>query len=212
MDNNVENNINSEFNGLTAAEVNARIEAGKINIADDSSDRTTGKIIRDNLLTYFNLIFLVITVLLCIAGAFRDLTFLPIIIGNILIGIVQELRAKKTLDKMKILNAGHAVVIREGKRQKVTAEELVIDDLVWLSSGDAICADSVVVSGEITVNESMLTGEADGIVKKENEELLSGSFVVSGEGYARLTRVGNDSYISKLTNEAKALKKAKSRK
>lgn len=148
-----------------------------------------------------------ITVLLCIAGAFRDLTFLPIIIGNILIGIVQELRAKKTLDKMKILNAGHAVVIREGKRQKVTAEELVIDDLVWLSSGDAICADSVVVSGEITVNESMLTGEADGIVKKENEELLSGSFVVSGEGYARLTRVGNDSYISKLTNEAKALKK-----
>ena len=207
MDNNVENNINSEFNGLTAAEVNARIEAGKINIADDSSDRTTGKIIRDNLLTYFNLIFLVITVLLCIAGAFRDLTFLPIIIGNILIGIVQELRAKKTLDKMKILNAGHAVVIREGKRQKVTAEELVIDDLVWLSSGDAICADSVVVSGEITVNESMLTGEADGIVKKENEELLSGSFVVSGEGYARLTRVGNDSYISKLTDEAKALKK-----
>lgn len=207
MDNNVENNINSEFNGLTAAEVNARIEAGKINIADDSSDRTTGKIIRDNLLTYFNLIFLVITVLLCIAGAFRDLTFLPIIIGNILIGIVQELRAKKTLGKMKILNAGHAVVIREGKRQKVTAEELVIDDLVWLSSGDAICADSVVVSGEITVNESMLTGEADGIVKKENEELLSGSFVVSGEGYARLTRVGNDSYISKLTNEAKALKK-----
>lgn len=207
MDNNVENNINSEFNGLTATEVNARIEAGKINIADDSSDRTTGKIIRDNLLTYFNLIFLVITVLLCIAGAFRDLTFLPIIIGNILIGIVQELRAKKTLDKMKILNAGHAVVIREGKRQKVTAEELVIDDLVWLSSGDAICADSVVVSGEITVNESMLTGEADGIVKKENKELLSGSFVVSGEGYARLTRVGNDSYISKLTNEAKALKK-----
>lgn len=207
MDNKVENNINSEFNGLTAAEVNARIEVGKINIADDSSDRTTGKIIRDNLLTYFNLIFLVITVLLCIAGAFRDLTFLPIIIGNILIGIVQELRAKKTLDKMKILNAGHAVVIREGKRQKVTAEELVIDDLVWLSSGDAICADSVVVSGEITVNESMLTGEADGIVKKENEELLSGSFVVSGEGYARLTRVGNDSYISKLTNEAKALKK-----
>ena len=207
MDNKVENNINSEFNGLTAAEVNARIEAGKINIADDSSDRTTGKIIRDNLFTYFNLIFLVITVLLCIAGAFRDLTFLPIIIGNILIGIVQELRAKKTLDKMKILNAGHAVVIREGKRQKVTAEELVIDDLVWLSSGDAICADSVVVSGEITVNESMLTGEADGIVKKENEELLSGSFVVSGEGYARLTRVGNDSYISKLTNEAKALKK-----
>lgn len=207
MDNNVVNNINSEFNGLTAAEVNARIEAGKINIADDSSDRTTGKIIRDNLLTYFNLIFLVITILLCIAGAFRDLTFLPIIIGNILIGIVQELRAKKTLDKMKILNAGHAVVIREGKRQKVTAEELVIDDLVWLSSGDAIYADSVVVSGEITVNESMLTGEADGIVKKENEELLSGSFVVSGEGYARLTRVGNDSYISKLTNEAKALKK-----
>lgn len=207
MDNNVGNNINSEFNGLTSAEVNARIEAGKINVADDSSDRTTGKIIRDNLFTYFNLIFLVITVLLCIAGAFRDLTFLPIILGNILIGIVQELRAKKTLDKMKILNAGHAVVIRDGKRQKVTAEELVIDDLVWLSSGDSICADAVVISGEITVNESMLTGEADGIVKKENEELLSGSFVVSGEGYARLTRVGNDSYISKLTNEAKALKK-----
>ena len=94
MDNNVENNINSEFNGLTAAEVNARIEAGKINIADDSSDRTTGKIIRDNLLTYFNLIFLVITILLIMVGSFRNLTFLPIIIGNTVIGIVQEILSK----------------------------------------------------------------------------------------------------------------------
>ena len=195
------------LNGLTSQEVTARVSQGKVNIADDSSDRTTGKIIRENLLTYFNLIFLVITILLCIAGSFRDLTFLPIIIGNILIGIIQELRAKKTLDKMKLLNAGHTTVIRDGTKKRVTAEELVEDDVVWMSSGDAICADSVVISGEITVNESMLTGESDGIVKNEGDELLSGSFVVSGEGYAKLTKVGNDSYISKLANEAKAMKK-----
>lgn len=203
----MDNNIKVSLDGLTTEEVNSRIEAGKVNIPDDSSDRTIGKIIRENLLTYFNLIFLVITVLLCIAGAFKDLTFLPIILGNILIGIIQEVRAKKVIDKMKILNASHATVVRNGERSKVTSEELVLDDVIWLSSGDSICADAEVISGEITVNESMLTGEADGIVKNEGDELFSGSFVVSGEGYAVLRKVGNDSYISKLTNEAKAMKK-----
>lgn len=203
----MDNEIKINLDGLSTEEVKHRIELGQVNISDDASDRTVGKIIRDNLLTYFNLIFLVITVLLCIAGAFKDLTFLPIIIGNILIGIIQEVRAKKVIDKMKILNASHTMVVRDGDKSKVTAEELVLDDVVWLSSGDSICADAEVISGELTVNESMLTGEADGIVKNVGDELFSGSFVVSGEGYAVLRKVGNDSYISKLTNEAKSMKK-----
>ena len=196
MDNNVENNINSEFNGLTAAEVNARIEAGKINIADDSSDRTTGKIIRDNLLTYFNLIFLVITILLIMVGSFRNLTFLPIIIGNTVIGIVQEIRAKKTLEKMSLLNAPHADVIRNGSVKQISMDELVKDDVILLTAGKQICADAVVISGNIQVNESLLTGEADEVEKTEGSTLMSGSFVVSGECYARLEKVGNESYIS----------------
>lgn len=196
-----------EYQGLSDEEVKARIANGQVNIADSSSDKTIAGIIRSNLFTFFNLIFLVLTVLLCIARSFKDLTFLPIILGNVVIGIVQEIRAKKIVDQMKFLNATHTVAIRNGKRVKLTSEELVLDDIVWLSSGDSICADAKVLSGEITVNESMLTGEADGIVKTRDDGLFSGSFVVSGEGYAVLEKVGNDSYISKLTNEAKKLKR-----
>lgn len=191
--------------GLTSAEVNERINKGLVNQADTSTEKSTKEIVLSNTLTYFNLIFLVITVLLCLVGSFRNLTFLPIVIGNMLIGIFQEIRAKKTLDKMNILNAPHAVVVRDGYEQQILSEELVQDDVIILSAGDQICADAVVIDGTVQVNESLLTGEADEVEKNCDSELLSGSFVVSGQCYARLVKVGNESYISKLTREAKSM-------
>lgn len=197
--------VHSTIKGLTKEEVAKRVEQGLVNQTDISTDKTTKEIILSNTLTYFNLIFLVITVLLILVGSFRNLTFLPIIIGNTLIGIVQEIRAKRTLEKMSILNAPHADVIRDGKLQQIMSEELVKDDVILLTAGKQICADAVVIEGNVQVNESLLTGEADEVEKTSGSPLLSGSFVVSGQCYARLEKVGNESYISKLSMEAKAM-------
>lgn len=191
--------------GLTDEEVRQRVEEGLTNRADISTDKTTKEIVISNVFTYFNLIFLVITKLLIMVGSFRNLTFLPIIIGNTVIGIVQEIRAKKTLEKMSLLNAPRADVIRNGSVKQISTEELVKDDVILLTAGKQICADAVVISGNIQVNESLLTGEADEVEKTEGSTLMSGSFVVSGECYARLEKVGNESYISKLSLEAKSM-------
>ena len=191
--------------GLTSEEVRERIDKGLTNHTDISTQKTVGQIVKSNLLTYFNLIFLILTVLLCIVGSFRNLTFLPVIIGNTVIGIFQELRAKKTLDKMSMLNAPHSIVVRDGEQQQIQSEELVKDDIIILSAGNQICADATVLSGSISVNEALLTGESDEIKKKSGDGLMSGSFVVSGQCYAKLDKVGNESYISKLTAQAKAM-------
>lgn len=191
--------------GLTDEEVRQRVEEGLTNRADISTDKTTKEIVISNVFTYFNLIFLVITILLIMVGSFRNLTFLPIIIGNTVIGIVQEIRAKKTLEKMSLLNAPRADVIRNGSVKQISTDELVKDDVILLTAGKQICADAVVISGNIQVNESLLTGEADEVEKTEGSTLMSGSFVVSGECYARLEKVGNESYISKLSLEAKSM-------
>ena len=197
------NSIN--ITGLTDEEVRQRVEEGLTNRADISTDKTTKEIVISNVFTYFNLIFLVITILLIMVGSFRNLTFLPIIIGNTVIGIVQEIRAKKTLEKMSLLNAPHADVIRNGSVKQISTDELVKDDVILLTAGKQICADAVVISGNIQVNESLLTGEADEVEKTEGSTLMSGSFVVSGECYARLEKVGNESYISRLSLEAKSM-------
>ena len=191
--------------GLSEAEVATRVERGEVNKADIKTDKTKREIVLSNVCTYFNLIFLIISILLIVVGSFRNLTFLPIIIGNTVIGIVQELRAKKTLEKMSLLNAPHADVLRDGKLQNILSQELVKDDIVLLSAGKQICADATVISGSIHVNESLLTGEVDEIEKTPGSTLMSGSFVVSGECYAKLERVGADSYISRLSIEAKSM-------
>ena len=196
---------NINITGLTDEEVRQRTEKGLTNRADISTDKTTKEIVISNVFTYFNLIFLVITILLIMVGSFRNLTFLPIIIGNTVIGIVQEIRAKKTLEKMSLLNAPHADVVRNGSLKQISTEELVKDDVILLTAGKQICADAVVISGNIQVNESLLTGEADEVEKTVGSTLMSGSFVVSGECYARLEKVGNESYISKLSLEAKSM-------
>ena len=192
--------------GLTQAQVKERMEKGWSNAPVDSPSKTTKEIIISNVFTYFNLIFLVIAVLLLLVGAFRDLTFIPVIICNTLIGIIQEIRSKKVLDKLSVLNAPKATVVREGKLQTIPAEKAVLDDVVKFQAGNQICADATVIDGEVQVNESLLTGESDEITKKPGDTLMSGSFVVSGSCLGRLEQVGADSYISKLTLEAKATK------
>lgn len=196
---------NNVIMGLNENEVAARENAGLVNKAEISTDKSVKEIIRSNTLTYFNLIFFIIAVLLCVVGSFRNLTFLPVVIGNSLIGIFQEIRAKKTLEKMSILNSPHAVAIRSGRQVKISTEELVKDDVVVFSSGDQICADAVVISGNIKVNEALLTGESDEIEKVGGSSLMSGSFVVSGQCCARLVNVGEEAYIYKLTKEAKEM-------
>ena len=179
--------------GLSKEEVEERFIEGFVNKTDISTEKSAKEIVKS------------ITILLCVVGSFRNLTFLPIIIGNTLIGIIQELRAKKVLDKMSLLNAPHAIVIRDGEQKKILSEQLVKDDVILLTAGTQICADAVVLEGTIQVNESLLTGEADEIEKTPGSRLMSGSFVVSGECYARLEKVGKYSYISRLTAEAKAM-------
>ena len=191
--------------GLTAQQVQEHRMHGWTNQPVDPPSKTTKEIIQENVFTYFNLIFLVLAVLLCLVGSFRDLTFLPVIVLNTLIGIIQETRAKKVLDNLTMLNAPHAMVIRDGKKSQINAEDLVIDDIVIFEAGNQVCADAEVCAGEVQVNESLLTGESDEITKRKGDQLMSGSFIVSGQCHAWLDKVGADSYISRLTLEAKAM-------
>lgn len=191
--------------GLTAQQVQEHRMHGWTNQPVDPPSKTTKEIIQENVFTYFNLIFLVLAVLLCLVGSFRDLTFLPVIVLNTLIGIIQETRAKKVLDNLTMLNAPHAMVIRDGKKSQINAEDLVVDDIVIFEAGNQVCADAEVCAGEVQVNESLLTGESDEITKRKDDQLMSGSFIVSGQCHARLDKVGADSYISRLTLEAKAM-------
>ena len=193
------------WEGLNTRQVKEHETGGWSNVNVDPPAKTTKEIVCENVFTYFNFIFVVLAVLLIIVGSFRNLTFLPVIMINTLIGIAQEIRAKKTIEKLNVLNAPKASVVRNGKVSVIDSEKLVLDDIVIFQSGNQICADAVVVAGEAMVNESLLTGESDEIKKEKGDHLMSGSFVVAGKCYARLDAVGVDSYISKLTLEAKAM-------
>lgn len=188
--------------GLTAAEVEERIEEGRVNILSTSATKSIGKIVLENVFTFFNMIFVFIAAVLIAVGAFKELTFIVIIVLNTGIGIVQELISKKKLDDLSLLAKTKAKVIREGQIYEVDTEDLVEDDIVYYGAGSQIHADGKVIAGEIQVNEGLLTGESDEITKDPGKELFSGSYVISGECYARLTRVGEESYGAKLTAEA----------
>ena len=163
-----------------------------------------GQIVRSNVFTYFNMLFFLLAVCVIVVGRWQEAMFLGVVLANIVIGIVQELRSKATLDKLTLLTSPRGTVVRDGRERTVMTAELVRDDIVVFSAGSQIYADAVVVAGECAVNESLITGEADEIKKTPGAELLSGSFVVSGLCRARLTKVGADSYANRLTLEAKA--------
>ena len=188
--------------GLTDREVQHRIDKYQTNVQVDPSTRTVKQIIKGNVLTYFNLVFVILAALLIFVGSFKELTFMIVVIANAFIGIFQELRSKRALDKLKLMKMPRAHAIRNGEEVEVRTEELVLDDVVVLRAGNQIPADAEVIEGSVQVNEALLTGEADEITKNKGDSLLSGSYVVSGECLAVLTAVGKDAYISRLTLEA----------
>ncbi len=193
--------------GLTTEQVELRMSQGLYNKPVESPSKTTREIIAENTFTYFNFLFVVLAGFLIAVGCWRDLSFIPIIMANSLIGIVQEMKSKKVLERLTVLNAPVTTVIRNGEQITVPSKELVLDDIAVFGAGNQISADARVISGNASVNESLLTGEADEIAKKPGDKLMSGSYIVSGSCHARLEKVGKDSYISKLTLQAKRSKK-----
>lgn len=193
--------------GLTDEQVNERIEQGKVNADENPNTRTYKQIVRENTLTFFNFLNLVLLILVLMVGSYKNAFFVGIIIINTLIGIAQEIRAKKTIDKLAILTAKKSIVIREGKKWTVPTEDLVLDDLVCLKTGDQVQADAKVLEGSVEVNESLLTGESDNLPKNVGDELFSGSFVTSGEACCQIIHVGKDNYAAQITSEAKEFKR-----
>ena len=189
--------------GLNDAEVTERAENGLSNLPVESPMKSERQIILDNCFTFFNMVFVVLAVCLLLVGRIKEIAFLGIVFANTAIGIYQEIRSKRTVDKLTLMNVRTINVIRNGKAVAIETDKLVRDDIVEFGAGDQICADAVIVLGSIRANESLITGEADEIQKEIGDTLLSGSFIVSGSCRARLTSVGADSYASKLTLEAK---------
>ena len=193
--------------GLTSAQVAERVAQGKVNTASTLKTKSVKRIFYDNICTLFNLINVILFVSLLLVGSFKNLLFIGVVFFNTVIGIVQEIRSKQSVDKLTILTASKASVLRDGVLTEVSKDELVLDDVISLSRGNQIPADCVLIKGECKVNESLLTGESDLIVKREGDELLSGSFIAAGTCYAQINKVGADCYAAKINNEAKYIKK-----
>lgn len=203
----VQSNQNLKNIGLTSQEVNERIKDGKVNYIPKAPSRTFGQIIRANLFTSFNAINFALAAIIILAGSPKNAIFVGVIIVNTLIGVAQELRAKDILEKLSVISMAHAEVIRDGNVKKIAIEDIVLDDVLYLETGMQILADAEVISCDgLEIDESMLTGESDAIAKRNNDKLMSGSFVVAGEGYAKVNKVGKETYSSSLAEEAKQFK------
>lgn len=199
-----------ELKGLTDEQVLQRIENGQTNKVEDDKTRTNWEIIRDNVCTLFNLFNLLIAIALISVKAYTNLAYMLIIIVNIVIGIVQEIHARNLVQKLSVLKVSKATVVRNGKEKEINIDEIVLDDVIILDSGKQICADSVVLDGEVEVNESLLTGESDTILKQKGDKLLSGSYVVSGKCHSKVEKVGKDNFAAQITSETKKYKRAES--
>ena len=193
--------------GLTNEQVQERIAEGKINSNENPNTRTYKQIIKENTLTFFNFLNVVLMVMVLLVGSYKNYMFVGIILINTIIGIIQEIRAKKTIDKLAILTESRTVVLRDGKKWSISTEKLVIDDLIYLKAGEQIPADCKVLEGNLEVNESLLTGEADNLTKEAGDDLFSGSFVTAGEACCQVVHVGKDNYASQITSEAKEFKR-----
>lgn len=196
--------------GLNKNEVKNRIKQGLVNIDKSISTKSTKDIIKENTFTLFNFVNLVLAIAVLCVGSYKNLMFMGVVICNVIIGITQEIRAKKTVDKMNLIASNNAKLIRNGKIGKTKIEKIVLDDIILYENGNQVVADSVILEGKCEVNESLLTGEPDLITKKEGDLLLSGSYLVSGKCTARVEHVGKNNYASKLLKGSKYIKKTKS--
>lgn len=210
--NNVEHTKPSseQLHGLTDAEVRQRIEQGLVNHNSDIKSKSIKRIVLENLITPFNILNFVLAVLILIVGSYKNLLFMGVIICNIFIGTVQEIRAKKTIDKLSLIAEPKAHVIRNGIKQEIAIHDIVMDDITFLGAGNQVCSDAVVIEGECEVNESLLTGESEPVLKQPGDHLLSGSFIISGNCHARVEHVGKDNYAAQITDNAKYVKRPNS--
>ena len=196
--------------GLNEKQVKNRIDNNLLNISTVKTNKTIGSIIAKNVFTFFNLTCLAVAIALIFVGAYSDMTFMVIVVLNTTIGIVQEIRAKKTMDKLSLTNSNFTKVIRDGEEQEIYKTEVVLDDVLVLKPGMQIACDSIIISGNVEVNESLLTGESLPIKKAKGDSLLGGSFISSGTCYAKVNKIGDDNYISELSQKAKTFKQSKS--
>ena len=210
--NNVEHTKPSseQLHGLTDAEIRQRIEQGLVNHNSDIKSKSIKRIVLENLITPFNILNFVLAVMILIVGSYKNLLFMGVIICNIFIGTVQEIRAKKTIDKLSLIAEPKAHVIRNGIKQEIAIHDIVMDDITFLGAGNQVCSDAVVIEGECEVNESLLTGESEPVLKQPGNHLLSGSFIISGNCHARVEHVGKDNYAAQITDNAKYVKKPNS--
>ena len=196
--------------GLSSEQVDERIREGLDNSCDSNKTKSYGQILKEHFFTFFNILNIVLAALLISVGAYKDLAFIVIVLVNFVIGVIQEFSSKRTLDKLALIVAAKVYVVRDGEDKTISIEDIVLDDVIKLKSGNQICADAIVLEGYLEVNESLISGESDVIVKKEGDFLYSGSFVVSGSAYARVEHVGEDNYANRISMSAKTAKKRKS--
>ena len=195
--------------GLSTAQVKERIQDGLINKSKTNSVKSTKQIIKDNLFNLFNFVNLVLAIAILCVGSYRNLMFMGVVICNAIIGIWQEIKAKYTIEKLNLISSSEATVIRDGEKQNINIENIVLDDIIVFESGNQIPADCVILQGECTINESLLTGESDSIAKKQGDKLLSGSYVISGNCIAQAKGVGENSFSSSILKGTKLIKKTK---
>ena len=193
--------------GLTSEQVEKRVKENKINKAEETYSKSYQKIIFDNLFTLFNFINLVLAVFIFFTGSYKNMLFLGVMFWNMVLGIVQEIRTKRTLDKISLIVNKDVCVIRDGKEEYIHPDQIVIDDLVKVKSGSQICCDGILVEGSLEVNESLLSGESDPVIKKCGDILYSGSYVIASSGVYQVTCVGMDSYASKMVKDAKKMER-----
>ena len=196
----------AECVGLTSEEVRQRVERGQVNVSNIKAGKSYGRIVLDNLLTYFNLIYAVVSLVLISFGSFSNLTYLAVVVPNLLIAIIQEWRAKATVEKLSVTTDPRATVVRDGVEVDINATQIVLGDLMRLEMGRQVLSDAIVVSGLCEANESMLTGESVPVKKQAGDRVLAGSFIVSGTAYAEVDRVGKDNYVTSLEKSAKSFK------
>lgn len=193
--------------GLTDEQVKSRIDAGLTNAYNTNTTKSYRQIFKDNLVTFFNILNMVFTVLIVMTGYIKELVFLLVVVGNLVIGIAQEIVTKKTLDKLSVIVAAKVTVVRNGAEKEIGVADIVLDDVMQLRPGNQVCADGLILEGSVEVNESLITGESDVVVKGPGDFLYSGSFIVSGNAYARVERVGIENYANKISYDAKVSKK-----
>ena len=199
------------YKGLTEAEVENQVHMGRVNQTGENIFKTNKEIIRDHTLTYFNFLNLFLGILILVSGQFKNITFMGVIIINTLIGIVQEMKVKKLVDKLAVITASKAAVIRDGEAKEIDIHEVVVKDTMVLTTGNQVCADAIVMESDgMEVNESMLTGESRPVKKNAGDRLMSGSFLTAGSGVVQVEYVGEDSYAYQLMKKAKTKKRASS--